>query len=191
MLSLLRTVQGIALVMFASSFAHATPLPGPFARGGIRPRRAQGGALLGVDTGGAVLLPAGPDSSFGAWCFGVRGGYQFTSGLALQVRYDYLGALPLAPGAPRSALQIGSAGVRYSFPFLVPLPFVEALVGPAFFATETVATGGLGLGTSLPLARHLFIDFSARDWLVPTNDRLRQVLSFELGATFTFASPPH
>lgn len=178
-------------LLLASGVAHAAPIQGPFASGGIRPTRAQAGALVGLDSGGAVLLGSSPSPSFGAWTFGARAGYQLTNGLAFQFRYDYLSPLPLAPGSSRTPLQIGSAGVRYSFPYLLPLPFVEALFGPSFFGGEAAASGALGLGFSIPLARHFFIDLSARDWLVPADDNLRQIFTFELGPTFTFASPPH
>jgi hypothetical protein len=49
--------------------------------------------------------------------------------------------------------------------------------------------GGLGVGGSIPIGRHLRIDLSVRDWITPIDEQVHQILTFELGAAVTFASP--
>ena len=80
-------------------------------------------------------------------CMGVRGraGYELQwSGAPTPLRLPR----PRAPftSPPPTPMQIGSAGVRYSIPFLVPLPFFEAMWGPSFNAGSVSIAGGLGVG---------------------------------------------
>jgi hypothetical protein len=152
---------------------------------------ASGGVFIGVDTGVALALASGFDPAHDAWTFGGRAGYEFRNGLALQLRYDYLGLAPHFTTPPASPTQIGSAGVRYSIPFLIPLPFFEAMWGPSFNGDSVSIAGGLGVGASVPIGRHLRIDASVRDWITPIDDQVHQILTFELGAAVSFASPGH
>jgi hypothetical protein len=150
-----------------------------------------GGFFLGVDTGVSLALAAGYDPAEYAWTFGGRFGYETRSGLAAQLRYDYLGLAPHLTNPPTARTQIVSGGLRYSIPFLVPLPFVEALWGPAIHGDAVSIAGGLGLGGSVPIGRHLRIDASARDWITPIDNQVHQIFTFELGAAVSFASPGH
>jgi hypothetical protein len=154
--------------------------------GGGGPR---GGSFLGVDTGAAISLPAGGDGAERAFSFALRTGYELPSGLAVQLRYDYLGVAPHLTMSPTSPTQIGSAGVRYSIPFLFPMPFFEAMWGPAVDGRTVSIAGSLGAGASFPIGRHVRVDASVRDWITPINARLRQILTFELGVAVSFASP--
>jgi hypothetical protein len=147
------------------------------------------GFFVGVDTGVAVSLPAGYDPALRAWTFGVRTGYELRSGVALQLRYDYLGVAPHFTVPEVGPAQIGAAGVRYSIPFLVPLPFFEALWGVAVNGDAVSVTGGLGVGGSVPIGRYLRLDASVRDWLMPIDGQVHQVLTFELGAAVSFGGP--
>lgn len=164
-------------------------LTGHFASPGRIGGGPSGGVFLGVDTGVALALASGSDPSQDAWTFGGRAGYELANGLALQVRYDYLGLAPHLTDPPMGRTQIGSAGVRYSIPFLIPLPFFEALWGPAFHGDAVSIAGGLGIGGSIPIGRHLRIDASVRDWVTPIDDQVHQVFTFELGAAVSFARP--
>jgi hypothetical protein len=87
--------------------------------------------FVAVEAGWATTLAAGSDRAHGSFAFGARGGWQFSSGLALHLRYDDLG---VRPGDSRSPLQLATAGLRYSVPFIVPLPFAEVNAGPSFVA---------------------------------------------------------
>jgi hypothetical protein len=105
----------------------------------------------------------------------------------VHVRYDYLGT---RPGYFTGPLQNASLGLRYSFPFLVPLPFVEVDVGPAFGGGDVRPTASAGIGFSIPLGTHVLIDVAARDWFLVVAGEIRQALAGTLGLTITFASPP-
>ena len=64
--------------------------------------------------------------------------------------------------------------------------------GPSFSANGSVSVaGGLGLGGSVPIGRHLRIDVSARDWITPIDHQVHQILTFELGAAVSFGSLGH
>ncbi len=177
-------ISGTALLRDVARVPPARLLGGgpPGGQSGGGPR---GGALLGSEGGGAGTLADGPDSAHGSFTFGARAGWAFDNGLALHVRYDYLG---VEPSPLRSPLQAVTAGARYSFTFLVPLPFVEVDLGPAF-AGDVRFGGAAGLGVSIPLGRHVLVDLAARDWLVPIAGELRQTLTGSLGVTVTFAAP--
>lgn len=164
---------------------------GHFASPGHSDGGPSGGVFLGVDTGASLALASGLDPTQQGWTFGGRAGYEFPSGVALQLRYDYLGLAPHLTDPPTGRTQIGSAGVRYSIPFLVPLPFFEALWGPAFNGDSVSIAGAIGVGASVPIGRHVRIDASVRDWITPIDDQLHQIFTFELGAAVSFASPRH
>ena len=164
---------------------------GHFAPAGRVGGGPSGGVFVGVDTGVALALASGFDPAQDAWAFGGRAGYEFRNGLALQLRYDYLGLAPHLTNPSTSPMQIGSAGVRYSIPFLVPLPFFEAMWGPSFNAGSVSIAGGVGVGASVPIGRHVRIDASVRDWITPIDAQVHQILTFELGAAVSFASPGH
>lgn len=146
------------------------------------------GWFLGVDAGRAWLI-GGTDiaarSTSGvhdeAWCFGARAGYQLVSGLAVQVRFDKLGVS--APN-DRGPVMTASAGVRYSVP-VVPMPFAEVLIGPAFHGSSVAPSAGLGVGASLVAARHIMFDASLRDWLIDTGG-VHHVPTVMLGITAGF-----
>jgi hypothetical protein len=139
-----------------------------------------------VEGGGSLLLAAGRDTSHSSFAFGARAGWQFAQGLALHVRYDDLGVRPASASSP---LQLATAGLRYSAPFLVPLPFAEVDAGAAFVARAVDLGGAFGIGLSLPIGSHVLIDVVGRDWLVPIAGTLRQTLTASLGLSITFASP--
>jgi len=134
------------------------------------------------------MFASGRDPARGSFAFGVRAGWALSNGLAVHLRYDDLG-ISLAPSS--SPLQLATAGLRYSVPFLFPLPFAEVDAGPAFLGGEARVGAGAGLGASVPLGSHVLVDVVARDWLVPITGELRQTLTASLGLTVTFASPSH
>jgi hypothetical protein len=184
----------LALCVARARSASAEPAIG-FARpigawtaGGHAAGGPLGGPLLAVEGGGAVLLPAGLEPARGSFTFGARAGWAFAQGLAVHVRYDDLGVRPRAGFYP---LQLATAGLRYSVPFLVPLPFAEVDAGTAFAAGGIRFGAGAGLGLSVPLGPHVLIDVVGRDWLVPVAGLLRQTLTGSLGLTVAFASPSH
>jgi hypothetical protein len=147
---------------------------------------ASGGALLGVEGAWATTLGVGDDSAHGAWAFGARAGWAFANGLAVHIRYDDLGVEPAHLSMP---LQLATVGLRYSIPFLVPLPFAEVDAGPAFVAGDVRFGAGAGAGVSVPLGRQVLVDVSGRDWLVPIAGLLRQTITVGLGLAVSFASP--
>jgi len=193
------------VVSVVAGSAHADPTPpalidafhippavlvGAFGGGHGHATHAPHGWFFGADTGLAWLVGAtdvearttgssAVDSK--AWCFGARFGYQSASGLAVQARFDKLGV-----GAPDGSgeLVAVSAGVRYSVP-VAPMPFAEALVGPAFHGSDVSPTVGLGVGASLVVARHLAFDASLRDWIVDI-DGMHHVPTLMLGISAGF-----
>jgi hypothetical protein len=168
----------------ASPIAFARPIgtmgaPGAVAGG------AAGGPLLAVESGGAVSLPVGSDPVHGSFSFGARAGWSFVNGLALHVRYDDLGIRPVPGSGP---LQLVTAGLRYSVPFLIPLPFAEVGTGAAFAAGGVEFGAEAGIGLSIPLGAHVLVDIVGRDWFVPIAGELRQTVTAGLGLTVTFAA---
>jgi hypothetical protein len=150
--------------------------------GGGAYARAPRGFFIGGDAGGAVMVGAGADAAHGAFAFGAHAGYQWASGLSLQLRFDDLGVSPPDGSGP---LLLGTVGARYSLP-LVLMPFAEALVGPAFHGSQVTPAAGLGLGVSLPVLRHLAFDLSVRDWIAGLDGAVRNVPTAELGITVGF-----
>jgi len=188
----------------AADLAHADPAPSaealllampgvPIGRlvggaslGGGRPAAGpSGGPLLAVEGGGAIALATREGPAQDAGALGARAGWAFSNGLAAHLRYDDLG---VDPGGSPSPLQLATAGLRYSVPFLVPLPFAEVDAGAAFVAGEARFGAGAGLGASLPLGPYVFVDAVAHDWLVPAAGPLHQTLTVGLGLTVTFAT---
>jgi len=162
----------------------ARPIGGPVTGGSVG-RGPQGGPLLGVEGSWATTLAVRGDPSQGAGAFGVRAGWAFVNGLALHIRYDDLG---VQPDSSRTLLQLATLGLRYSVPFLVPLPFAEVDAGPAFVVGNVQFGAGAGLGISLPIGPVL-IDVLARDWLVPIADTLRQTITAGAGLSIVFPTP--
>lgn len=146
----------------------------------------RGGALLGVEGAWATTLPAQDDVAQSAWAFGARVGWALPNGLSAHLRYDDLG---VEPSGLKPPLQLGTAGLRYSVPFIVPLPFAEVDAGPAFVGGEVQFGAGAGVGASLPLGPFVLVDVVGHDWLVPVGGSLRQTLTLGLGLCVTFASP--
>ena len=152
----------------------ATPSPllvGAFGAGMGALGRSPHGLFLGIETGWAswrgrdavagrreVVQPEAPSD---AWTFGARVGYQWRSGLAVQLRFDDLGVAVSRGGG---SLLVGSGGLRYSLPFAI-MPFAEALFAAVFDGSGASPAGGLGVGVSAPVARHLSIDLAVRDWI--------------------------
>jgi hypothetical protein len=154
--------------------------------GGAHAGGGRGGPLLGVEGAWATTLPAQGDPSQGGWAFGARAGWAFANGLAAHVRYDDLGVEPAHLSSP---LQLATAGLRYSVPLIIPLPFAEVDAGPAFVGSEVRFGAGAGLGASIPLGTYVLLDLMGRDWLVPVAGTLRQTLTVGMGLVVTFASP--
>ncbi len=153
-----------------------------------------GGLLFGIDVGGASPLPFGgvePGLGFG---LSAKLGYQALSGLSMALEYDDLGLTPAATAADR--FQFGTFAMRYTFPYPIPMPYLEAASGVAVITppgplgsqgeSSFVAPGGaLGLGISIPLSHHVAIDVGLRDWIAPAAGTLLQVLSLEAGLDLT------
>jgi len=177
-------------VVPASLASVASPASARLLGGWASPARAGrgpgGGLLLGVEGAYATMLPGSQDPAHGSWAFGARVGWAFANGLALHLRYDDLG---VAPSSASSPLQLVTAGLRYSLPFVIPMPFAEVDAGPAFLGGDTHFGAGAALGASLPIGPHVLVDLVGHDWLVPIAGELRQTLSGGLALTVTFASP--
>ncbi|MHB8418446.1 MAG: hypothetical protein ACYDCL_10250 [Myxococcales bacterium] len=159
------------------------------------PGGAPAGYLVGLDVGAAIPVPSGSMESQPSLSLSGRVGYQFHSGLALAARYEDLGLSPnLIDG---KQLQFVAADIRYNFPFLLPMPFVEAAFGLAI-ATSNAALapgqgnvsagpgGALGVGVSFPLTHNFAIDVGVRDWLASVDGSFYQVFSIEAGVAFAF-----
>jgi hypothetical protein len=144
------------------------------------------GPLLALESAWALTLPVHNDSSTGGLALGARVGWAFPNGLAIHVRYDDLGVEPVFLTLP---LQLATAGLRYSVPFLIPLPFAEVDAGPAFVGSDVRFGASVGLGASLPLGRYVLADLVAHNWFVPVAGTLRQTLTLGLGLAITFATP--
>jgi hypothetical protein len=188
-------LSGASLAGGLGSFLPPLRLVGHVGSPGHAGHGPHGGFFVGVDTGIAVSIASGDDGMHDAFAFGVRGGYEFANGLALELRYDDLGVKPQlsasqlsGPPPGTSPLQFATFGVRYSMPFLFPLPFFEAMWGPAVYGGNVTLGGGLGLGCSFPIGSFVRIDVSARDWLTQIDDRVRQVLTFDAGLAVSFGS---
>lgn len=166
----------------------ATParLVGSWSPGGQAGEGPRGGPFLGVEGAWATTLAVADDPAHGSPAFGVRAGWAFANGLALHLRYDDLGVEPSSSPSP---LQAVTGGLRYSLPFVEPLPFAEVDAGPAFVGGDAHFGAAAGLGASLPLGPYVLVNLVARDWLVPIAGELRQTLTAGLGLTVTFASP--
>lgn len=163
-------------------------LLGGGSRGGYSAGSAGGGPLLGLEGAWATTLPAADDPAYGSWAFGARAGWAFANGLALHVRYDDLGVEPASSSSP---LQLATVGLRYSLPFVVPLPFAEVDAGSAFVGGDARFGAGAALGASVPIGPHVLVDLVGHDWLVPIAGELRQTLTGGIALTVTFASPTH
>lgn len=134
------------------------------------------------------MLPAAGAPGYRGPTFGARAGWQFPNGLAVHLRYDNLGVRLESSASP---LQLATAGLRYSVPFFIPLPFAEVDAGSAFLGGDARFGASAGLGVSVPLGSHVLVDAVGRDWLIPISGELRQTLTASLGLTVTFASPSH
>lgn len=150
--------------------------------------RAPHGWFIGADTGWAWFLstPGQLARTSGtpredAWCFGARAGYQLASGLAVQTRFDKLGVDAPDGSGPLDAI---SAGIRYSLP-IVPMPFVEAMVGPTLHGSQAAVSAGLGIGVSVLVARHVTFDAAGRDWIVDLGS-VRHIPTLTFGITAGF-----
>ncbi len=180
----------VSCVLAAASIASpatalARPIGGVF-QGGHVGRGPADGLVFGVDGTWASTLAEGNDTAHDGWGFGVRAGYAFANGLELHLRYDDLG---VEPATLRSPLQLGTAGLRYTVPFLFPMPFAEVDAGPAFVGGDVQfgATGALGI--AFPVVNHVLVDVTAHDWFVPVQGTIRQTLTVGLGLAVTFGGP--
>ena len=177
-----------------TSLAFALPplraIGSPIISPGHGARRAQAGVLVGVDAGWTTLLGGNGQDATGGASFGARLGYQFRNGLALQTRYDFLGvSAPALPASPGGAIQVASAGLRYSLYTGFIAPFGEVMIGSAFFGGDATLAGSFALGATLPLTRHFGIDLTMRDWLLPIDGNVRQAIVADGGLYVTFAGP--
>lgn len=154
--------------------------------------RMPSGFFLGADTGLATLLASDADRAESArtlvapsrrgWAFGVRTGYAWASGLAIQARFDDLG-VHTSDGT--GSMMFASAGLRYALPFVV-MPFAEALVGPAFDSSGVALGASLGVGASILVTRHLAIDLALRDWIADLDGGIRHIPTATLGLQIGF-----
>jgi hypothetical protein len=177
-------IGAVAFLLLARD-GHADERAGLVGGAGSAGRFAAGpeaGLLLEVEGAWAATLPSPADPGQQGWGFGARAGWALQSGLSVHARYDDLGT---EPSGVRPPLQLATAGLRYSVPFLVPMPFAEVDVGPAFVGGGVNPGGGAELGVSLPVARSLLVDLAAHDWLVPVAGVLRQTLSVGVGLAVT------
>jgi hypothetical protein len=161
----------------------------------------RGGLLFELDLGGGMQLPFGAPLLAGL-SLGAEIGYETIYGLAFGLRYDdqYLN-----PGGGENAnFQFVTFAVRYTFPYPIPMPFVEAAAGLSIASlggplgsegggTDFGPGGALGVGIAIPLSHHAAIDVGFRDWIAPANGSVFQVLSLQVGINFTTggAAGPH
>ncbi len=153
-----------------------------------------GGLLFGVDLGGALQLPLNRPSALGGFTLGAEIGYQTREGLAFAFRYD---DLDVALGdSDHSRFQFATFAFRYTFPNLVPMPWIEAAAGLSFVSAPGPlgsaggpavlgAGGSLGGGIGIPLGHFVAIDVGLRDWIAPEDRALANVLTLEVGITVT------
>lgn len=140
---------------------------------------------LALSTGTDVLAPGAREqaSSGSWWTFGARAGHEWENGIAVQLRFDDLGT---RAGDGANAISIASAGVRYSLPFIV-MPFVDAMVGPAFENGQSSFAAGVGVGASLLITRHLAFDVAFRDWMTDLGGGgIRHIPAVTVGIQISF-----
>lgn len=180
----------VLVTLFVAAPAGATPI-GAFGGGGGAYARMRSGFFLGAETG--LALSTGTDVNAGVarvastpgswWTFGARTGYEWENGVALQLRIDDLGT---RAGDGSGTLSVASVGVRYSLPFIV-MPFVDALVGPAFESGDTSLAAAVGVGGSVLITRHLAFDLAFRDWMTDLGGSgIRHVPTVTLGVQIGF-----
>ena len=157
-------------VAYAQQFRPlARPSGGSF-NAGRAAARPEGGPLLGVEAGWAALLPTRGEQGQESASFAVRAGWAFANGLELHFRYDDLG---VAPDDSSTPLQTATVGVRYSLPFILPLPFAEVGAGPAFLGGDVLIGASAGIGVSIPLGPFVLLDVVGHDCLKPIDGTLR------------------
>jgi len=184
-------IVGFGVTVSIAHLAHAEPI-GAFGGGAGAYARMRSGFFLGADTGIATLVSSSTDSiartqslsspEYHGWTYGVRIGYEWASGLAIQARVDDLGT---HTGDGTEALTLATVGVRYSLPFFV-MPFADALVGPAFDSSGTSLGAAIGVGASLLVTRHLGVDLAFRDWMVDLDGGIRHVPTVTVGVQIGF-----
>jgi len=189
--ALLPIVSIAGLVAFHVSPAEAEPI-GAFGGGAGAYARMPSGLFLGADTGVAVLASSDGDTAARVaepvapkdtgWTFGIRAGYEWESGLALQARVDDLGT---HTNDGDQSLTFCSVGVRYSLPFVV-MPFVDALVGPAFDSSGTSFGAAIGVGASILVTRHLGVDLALRDWMADLDGGIHHIPTATVGVQLGF-----
>jgi hypothetical protein len=157
------------------------------------------GLFFEMDLGSALTLPVGDAVTRGAAAFGGGLGYRAANGLSMMLRYDDLG-LPV--GLDGTRFQFATYAMRYTFPYPIPMPYVEAAVGLSFVTpsgplgseqstgTALGAGGAFGFGVAIPLSHHAAIDVGLRDWTSLTNGSFFQVLSLTAGIEFTVGGGP-
>ena len=137
------------------------------------------GLYVGVDAGEALRLASALDPVGGAPSFGVRAGYLFRSGLALDLRADDLGLEDAA-----GVLRAGGLGLRYTLPGPVR-PFAEVHAGAAGYVGFVLAAE-CGAGLAVPVGRHVLLEWAARDWIADLDGSVRHVPAFTAGLTVGF-----
>ncbi len=157
------------------------------------------GLLVGIDLGAALPIFVGNNEAAASFAAGGLVGWQFPNGVAVLFRYQDLGLRPDV--VANTQWQLATFGMRYTFPYIIPQPFLEALVGLSLVNSNApLAPGGgnlqispggaVGVGLALPLARHVAVEVAARDWLSPIGGDLFQILGLEAGVTVDFGAPP-
>jgi len=144
--------------------------------------RSPYGFFAGADGGAAAFFAARDEKQRFAPAFGGRLGYQWVNGLAMHVGFDDLGLEPTVGGGP---LLLPAVGLRYSLPFIVE-PFAELSIGATFNSVVASPTGGIGLGISVPVVRHLAFELEFRNCMMNVDGSVRDVPTLELGAAVGF-----
>ena len=63
-------------------------------------------------------------------------------------------------------------------------------LGPGEGPAAVFFGGGLGIGVSMPLSRHVAIDLGVRDYLTQAGAQIMDVVTAQLGVGFTVGGPP-
>lgn len=160
-------------------------VPGRVLGGGV-----SRGPFVSVDAG-LALAPGATEGRGVAPAASLRLGWQFPVGLAVSLNLAALDASAARLGD--GSLRVVTFGGRYTVPFLLPQPFVEAAVGGAWTILAlppapgpTVLATTLGAGVSAPFTRFFAVELAVRDHIAFYEPFLAQVIALELGVTLFF-----
>jgi hypothetical protein len=154
------------------------------------------GWLIGLDVGADFPLAEASEGFQPDLALGIRTGYAAGNGLAVLGRFDLLGTHPLL--VPATRLSLLSVGLRYEFPNLPVMPFVEGDFGLAFLASDSGAdlgllgsdltvSGGPALGVAVPLGPYFAVTLTGRDWFTFFRSTNTQTLAVQLGFEVTLS----